>query len=160
MDRKHQKPGEVSKVLGVTGVTVRHYVKEFRQFLSAGATSDTNRKFTPEDVQVLKVARSLLSEGFTYEEVRHQLEERLPLEGEVWTGDVEPEQEPAFQEPSAIQPLEFFTAFVDALKEEHQSTIQAKDEHLETLRLENERLKAEVDWFRLPFFIRWFRKRS
>lgn len=160
MEGKHLKPGAIAKTLGVSTATVRNYVHEFQKFLSPAATSDTNRRFTEKDVQVLRLVRSMLNEGESYEQVRQYLE-TLPLEGDVFEGDVFEgfEQEQPFQEvPSAIQPLEFFTKFVEQLTEEHKSTIQAKDETIENLKADKERLQEEIDWLRLPWFIRWFRK--
>ena len=151
MNGKPTKPGEIAKTLGVSTVTVRNYVREFQQFLSAGATGDTNRRFTPEDVRTLKVASTLLRDGFTYEQVRSQLEEHLPMEGDILDTEEPHQEEPHQETPSAIQPLEFFTRFVDALRQEHQA-------HVDTLKAENARLQAEVDWLRQPFFVRWFRK--
>lgn len=152
------KPGEVAKELGVTGVTLRSYSKEFSQFLSPGAINPVSRHFTLADRKTLKIASSILRQGFTYEEVRQQLTESLPLEGEIFEG--EPEEEPTQEAPSAIQPLEFFQMVVDQLREEHRSTLQAKDETIETLRQDKERLQAEVDFLHQPFFVRWFRSRK
>ena len=154
MNEEPKKPGEIAKTLDVSTVTIRNYVREFSQFLSPSATAKTNRKFTPEDVRTLTLATSLLRDGSTYDEVRQQLTERLPLEGDVFEGK-EPEE--TYQEPSAIQPLEFFQAFVDQLSAEHQATITAKDETIETLKEDKERLQAEVDWLRLPWYKKLFR---
>ena len=152
-----QKPGAIVKMLGVSGVTVRNYSHQFSSFLSPGATSETGRHFTSEDVKVLRLAASLLRQGFSYEEVRHQLEENQPMTGEVFEEGAapEPRQEPP---PSAIAPLEFFTQFIETLKDEHQATLQAKDETIANLKEDKKRLQEEVSWLRLPFFVKWFRK--
>lgn len=151
MDEPTRKPGEIAKMLGITTATVRNYVKEFREFLSPAATAETNRRFTPEDIKVLRVASELLREGFNYPEVRERLNERLPMEGEIFEGEPEPETPPPPETPQSILPLEFFSQFVEQLNAQHQA-------HLETLKEENERLRAELNYARLPFFVKWFRK--
>lgn len=161
------KTGSVSKVLGVSTVTIRKYTTEFQEYLSPSTRNETSRHFTPEDVQVLKTARQLLKEGYNYEDARQLLPERLPVEGEVMEGaeggfrvedTFHQEEPPGAPSAGAIAPLEFFQSFVDALKEEHRTTNQAKDEHIETLKAENLRLQAEIEYLRLPFFVKWFRK--
>lgn len=153
------KSGEVAKELGVTTVTVRSYANRFNQFLSPGA-SETSRKFTPEDVKVLKLGNSLLRSGYTFKETIERIKEQLPVAGDILE-DVEPHQEPPEPppgEPRSIQPMEFFSQFLERLTEEHQLTLQAKDTTIETLQADKARLQAENAWLHLPFFIRWFRK--
>lgn len=58
--------------LDVSPATVRRYAAEFAADLSADATPPPGaiRRFTPEDVQVMRIARNQLALGETYETVR------------------------------------------------------------------------------------------
>ena len=153
-----KRPGEIAKTLNVTTATLRNYAKKFAPFLSKDATGETNRRYTPEDVETLKLASSLLRDGLTYEQVRSQLQER-PVTGEViedeTTGPEPPEDTPPEDtepEPAvSMQTLEFFEKFV-------QPALSAKDETIEILQRDKERLLRENAWLRLPWYRRLFTK--
>ena len=66
---------DVAKLLEVTAPTIRSYTRKFGQHLSPEATPPAGhqRRFTADDVAVLRAAKSLLAEGLTYS----QADERL-----------------------------------------------------------------------------------
>ena len=140
-----QTPGQLSKTLGITTATLRNYVQHFGQYLSDGAKKKTRKRFTPEDVQLLHYAKSLLDNGNTYQETLDLLETQ-PIEGEILE-DFQPfEQDPEpapIPETSAIQTAEFYEQFVKPM-------IDAKDETIEILRKENA-------WLRTPWYKKIFR---
>jgi len=178
MNRKPEKPGKVSETLNVTDTTLRNYVKHFKKFLSPDATKRTGKRFSPEDVETLKTAKGLLDEGWTYEQVQERLESQ-PVTGEV-IDESQPETEPqpdTSQEeptpdeiPSAIQSIEFFSQVIEQLTDEHKTALTAKDNHIEELktdkerliqekeqeRLEKEKTQRQLNYERLPFYRQWF----
>ena len=161
MNRKPLTPGEISETLNVSDTSVRNYVKHFQKFLSADATRRTRKRFSPEDVEVLKTAKRLLDEGFTYEQVTERLDSQ-PVTGEVIDDfqtepDTEPEPETIEDEPiSAIQSMEFFSQVIEQLTEEHKTALQAKNEHIDELKADKDRLQRQLNYERLPFFRKWF----
>ncbi|MBC7241752.1 MAG: MerR family transcriptional regulator, partial [Anaerolineae bacterium] len=87
-------PGEVAHLLGISPSTLRRWSTRFAEFLSfgaghtsAGTASHTHRRYTQEDVAVLRTVRDMLSQGFTYEHVLNSLSLRAgvkePREGEL-----------------------------------------------------------------------------
>ena len=62
--------------LDVSPATVRRYATEFSDHLSSNATPPpgATRRFTPEDIQVMRVARNQLGLGETYETVNSLLD--------------------------------------------------------------------------------------
>ena len=154
MNEIGQTPGEVSKTLDVTGATLRNYVKQFKPFLSENATKKTRKRFSPEDIQILKTAKSFLDAGLTYEQVSERLE-TLPALGEVID---EPEPEtifedipPAEEPTTAIQTREFYEQFF-------LPALDAKNETIQELKSDKERLQRQLNYERLPFFRKWFSK--
>lgn len=160
MIENRKTAGELSKTLGITTATIRNYVSKFGQFLSPDATRKTRKRFSPEDVQILMAAKSLLNDGLTYDQVVNQLENQ-PLEGEVIDDlppETQPEDIPAADEiPSAIQSIEFFSQVIDQLTEQHKSVISAKDETITGLKKDKDRLQMEISWLRLPWYKKLFR---
>jgi len=146
-----KRPGETAKTLQVSGMTLRNYVKEFAPVLSETATRKNGRQFSAGDVQTLKKANSLLSQGMTYKQVLEQLESEKPLEGEVLEEDWEEAPSAEDERPgTAIGTIEFLTMFM----EQTQETLDAKEELISELRNDKERLEKELKWERLP----WYRK--
>jgi len=90
----YRLPGEVCSQIDVTPSTLRRWSKEFANFLSSEAGTPTSsesgrpahRRYTDEDLEVLLTIKGLLSEGYTYQQVKKRLEAlRLSETGE---GDV------------------------------------------------------------------------
>jgi DNA-binding transcriptional MerR regulator len=157
MIENQKTAGELSQTLGVTTATLRNYVSKFGQFLSPDATRKTRKRFSPEDVQTLLIAKSLLDDGLTYDQVSDQLQAQ-PLTGEV-IDDLPPETQPedippADEIPSAIQSIEFFSQVIENLSAEHKNALTAKDEMIGELRQDKTRQQREISWLRLP----WYRK--
>ena len=160
MIENSQTAGEISKTLGITTATLRNYVKHFGQHLSPDAARKTRKRFTADDLQTLKVAKTLLDDGLTYDQVSEQLE-ILRAQCEV-IDDFQPENQPEDipqeeETPSAIQSIEFFSQIIDQLTEEHKTALQAKDSHIESLEKNQDRLQKEISWLRLPWYKKLFR---
>lgn len=69
-------PKQVAQMVGTSTNTIRRYAHEFRGHLSpdANPTPGGHRRFTAEDVAILRAARGHLVAGQTYERVNHLLE--------------------------------------------------------------------------------------
>ena len=138
MNENSLTPKEIRESLDVVDATIRNYVKHFGQFLSPDATRKTRKRFSPTDVQILQIAKSYLEEGYTYDQTANLLETQ-PLDDIQITKVEKPTQE----ETTAIQPKEFYEQFKIALA--------AKDQTIEILLSENERLRAQLGkrpWWR------------
>jgi DNA-binding transcriptional MerR regulator len=149
--------GEVSRVLSVTTVTIRNYINILGdRFLSAESTRKTGKRFSAGDTATLQKFHTLLSEGVTYEKAL----ERLPTIPEIVENTTGSAEEPAGEpSQSAIQTLDIlekFQALLQLQQEQNQKTIQAKDEHIETLKAENLRLQEEVNQLKKPWFKKLF----
>lgn len=88
MEQSLLTPGEVAQFLGISPSTLRRWSTRFAEFLSSGAghssassSSHTHRRYTQEDVAVLRTIRDMLSQGFTYEHVRNSLALRSGTKG-------------------------------------------------------------------------------
>lgn len=152
--------GAAAQVLGVTTATVRNWVKFYGSHLSPDATRRTGKRFTPEDIDTLRRVQQLLASGSTFE----QVVEMLPAEGEIYTEPLPEDTETPFQpEPAqlAIVPIiERFQQLLETQAENHRATVQAKDELIQELRRDKERLQAEVNRLNEPWFLRLFRNRK
>ena len=154
--------GEVAKQLDVTTATVRNWIKLFGdEYLSDQANKKNGKRFTPSDVATLGEIQRLLHDGLRYEDIPHQLQ---PIP-EIMTNDTfEGANQQPFDVPdptvareNAIQPLEFFTDFIDKMTDQHQREIQAKDALIDELKDDKTRLQNEVDRLRLPWWEKLFR---
>lgn len=158
--KKGQTIGEVSEILQVSTVTTRNYVNLLgTRFLSPDATRKTGKKFTPGDISTLKAFRSLLGEGFTWENALSQ----LPTPPEIVENTPEETEEQAEETTTtAIQTLEVLERFQALLKmqaEQFTETVKAKDEHIETLKAENKRLQEENAFLKTPWYRKLFKGR-
>jgi len=150
MTKKGKRPGDAADIIGVTTPTLRNYSIQFADYLSEGTQSRTLKRYTDDDILILHYAKSQLDDGFTYEQVRDQLQDR-PLIGEVleddWQPEPEPEPDPDLgSEPDRqLQTLEYIKIIVDSTT----ATIQAKDDQIEYL-------KAEIERLRKPWYKRLF----
>jgi DNA-binding transcriptional MerR regulator len=67
--------GQVTAATGVSKSTLRHWEKEFRDFLDVARTDGNRRYFTPDAIQKVEHIRHLVEEqGLTLRGVRAQLE--------------------------------------------------------------------------------------
>lgn len=141
-------PGEVAHLLGISPSTLRRWSTRFAEFLSfgaghtsAGTASHTHRRYTQEDVAVLRTVRDMLSQGFTYEHVLNSLSLRAgvkePREGEL----------AAVQQEAAAPPaLTLFTNAMHTIADGQQLLLnsqQASRELLNVVIQDNFLLKEE-----------------
>jgi len=143
-------PKEIREKLDVTDTTIRNYVKRFGEFLSPDATRRNRKRFSPADVQVLTVAKSYLDRGYTYEKVIGLLKEDASLKDDILDQTPQPQVEKPPPKETNIQPKEFYEQFKIALA--------AKDQTIEILLTENERLRAELEKKDRGFWDRLFRR--
>jgi DNA-binding transcriptional MerR regulator len=79
-DAELRQPGDVARELDISTSTLRRWAKEFHSYLSrmagrpdsAGAVG-THRRYTDEDVELLRRAKGLLDQGLTYDQVIRRL---------------------------------------------------------------------------------------
>ena len=144
---RNAKIGDVAHGLEVSLQTVRNWLKMGDEYFSQNATKTTGKRFTPADIQQLQRIKSLLGEGLTFEDIPA----RLPAFPQVVDHQDPPEQ------TAAIQPTEYLDqlmAILDQQAQTYQVTISAKDETIQVLRSENERLRDELERSRLPWWKR------
>jgi DNA-binding transcriptional MerR regulator len=70
--------GDIQRMFGVSPQTVRNWTKEFREYLSAGATPTEpgyTRKFTADDLRVFALVVERTHLGATYTDVQAALSE-------------------------------------------------------------------------------------
>jgi DNA-binding transcriptional MerR regulator len=153
---KKQKIGEVADLFKVSTVTIRNWVNLLGvQYLSPDANRKTGKRFSPGDISTLQKFRSLLLEGVTWKDALSQLPTMPEIVAET------PEEIPPGTTTTAIQTLQMLERLQGMLTlqaEQHQETIKAKDEHIETLKAENTRLQAEIDRLKTPWYKRLFTK--
>jgi len=147
--------GDTAAMLGVHPATVRNWLKLGDEFFSSNATKTTGKRFTPQDIEQLKRIQSLLDEGFRYEDIPARLP--VPEVFEV-IEDTPPEAPgPSQTNANAMQPTEYlerFQAILEQQHETHQEAIRAKDETIQVLKDENERLRADLERARRPWWKR------
>ncbi len=69
-----QSAAEVASELGVSPQTLKNWTKEFASFLSVpGASADGARRFTEQDLHVLRQVKDHLEAGLTFEETGEEL---------------------------------------------------------------------------------------
>ena len=155
MTAKGKPPGKLADELGVTGATLRNYVSHFGPFLSDQAKRKTRKRFSPEDVNTLKYAKSLLDDGLTYDQAADELETSQPLVGEVIDDEIPaPDPEPEIP-PDDTQDQQYglqLVEFLDMLNKEHKTALEAKDEviaakedQISELRQDKERQQKRID---------------
>lgn len=65
---------ELAVELGISAQTLKNWTRDFAPFLSApGALGDTNRRFSDDDVFVLKRIKDHLAAGLTFDETAEEL---------------------------------------------------------------------------------------
>jgi len=89
----HRRPSEVAARLDISVSTLRRWSEHFAPFLSSAASPSSDeddskhRRYSDEDLATLITVKGLLSEGYTYEQVRRRLRVLRPdnaPEGEVY----------------------------------------------------------------------------
>ncbi len=102
------RPAEAAQRLGIPASTLRRWSRRFAAFLSPQANgvreadgSRGHRRYTPQDLDILARCKTLLSQGYTFEQVAEQLEATVAPEVIVVEGEIEEnarEQEPVREE--------------------------------------------------------------
>jgi DNA-binding transcriptional MerR regulator len=65
---------DLAAELAISALTLKNWTRDFAPFLSApGALGDTNRRYTEDDVFVLKRIKDHLAAGLTFEETAEEL---------------------------------------------------------------------------------------
>lgn len=142
-------PKQAAEILQIPASSLRRYRQEWAPILSA---PDEKRRYTQEDIEALRIIRDL-----TGKKTREEIEQILLGPTEPFTFE-EPLPEP--NQGAAIQSIEFFNSFIEQLTEGHNTTLQAKDETIEVLKSENERLRDELDQAKTPWWKRWWPARA
>ncbi len=148
MEQSLLTPGEVAQMLGISSSTLRRWSTRFAEFLSSGAghsvggsSSHTHRRYTQEDVAVLRIIRDMLSQGFTYEHVLNSLSLRSEARGTSGGGLA------TLQEETAASPaLTLFTNAMHTIADGQQLLLnsqQASRELLNVVIQDNFLLKEE-----------------
>jgi DNA-binding transcriptional MerR regulator len=118
-DTNFKTSADVANELAVAPQTLKNWTKEFEPFLSAsGASADGARRFTAEDVVVLKQVKDHLAAGLTFEETIEELRNAGYADG------LEGETSPSALAVSSAQ--QGFAVLTDTLRAmiENQQTIQ------------------------------------
>lgn len=73
-------PQATARELDISTATLRRWSDEFSGYLSSEANSEqgrSHRRYTNSDLEILSDVKELMSNGFTYEQARQQLDGRL-----------------------------------------------------------------------------------
>ena len=143
---RNTKIGDVATDLDVSLQTVRNWLKLGDEYFSESATRQTGKRFAPSDIQQLQTIKSLLADGLTYEDIPTRLSP-APQVVEILDDHQEP---PTTNQDatSALQLIELTQYVIDQQKETFQVTLDAKDETIQVLKDEIERLRRPW-WKRL-----------
>lgn len=134
------RPGTVAQVLAISPATLRQWSNEFSDFLSESARQTltegpghAQRRYTADDIAILRRAKSLLASGLTYAETR----ERLAQPPAPAAASADASEPPAPEEPPAseVEPQSLaITPEVRALIVTLRRESEARAEHVETLK--------------------------
>ncbi len=137
-------PQEVSDMLGTPSSTLRRYCRTFTSYLSQNAlTRSKNRRFTDNDIIILKKIRELTQAKKTQEEIEIALQV---------IQDTEPDQT---ELETALIPFPQILEIIDQFRHDQAETRRVIDE----LQGRVEKLERELEYARLPIWKR-FRRRK
>ena len=141
-------PKDAAESLSIPASSLRRYRSIYAEFLSK---PDSTRRLNQDDIETLRQIRELAERRFTQTEIEAILRDPPePFdEGEVFTGEIPPE--PA---GGGMQPIEILQDLVARLQGQNQVVVQAKDQTIEILKEENDRLRTELTDLRKP----WWKK--
>lgn len=134
-------PGEVSKMLGIPGSTLRRYVAEFGAHLSPNARKLRGRSFSEDDLAIVYKIRELASQGVSLDHIEPQLAEAL----EHHARHDADEQPPTVALAIVARVSEKLDSFEDVL-EKQAAMIADLQARLITLEAEAEQLKKP--WYK------------
>jgi len=140
---------EVSEQLGVSSQTVRNYLKLGPEYFSERATHPSRKRFTAEDVVTLRVIRDHLANGLTYDDIPDRLTPAAPRvidHGQtIGREDHEPDPEPDQPTKRDQQQTTDLAIQYEPIIAAQQQTIMSKNEFIEELKTDKDRLQREVD---------------
>lgn len=154
--------GQTASQLQVTNATIRNWVNIYGpSHLSADAQRKTGKRFTPEDVSVLRKVQQLLAGGLTYDQVLENMPktpEVLPERPE--TGEKQPPEDeiPATGQLQTIDLMERVYSMLEQQQQQFQVTLDAKDELISELKQDKQRLQDEITQLKKPWYRRIFEK--
>jgi len=158
MSEYAKRIGEVADILKVSLQTVRNWLNLGEEFFTEAATRQHGKRFTAADLDQLKRIQNLLSEGFKLDQIKTM----LPAAPQIVDVIEDPPPRATDQQPTsqvnALETIDIFEQVQQLLKqqqENHQVTINAKDETIAVLQDENERLRDEVERLKRPWWKRW-----
>ena len=80
--KRYYSIGEVAELLSIKPSVIRYWEKEFPQ-LSMRKTKGGNRRFTPQDIEVLRIVHRLLhTQGFTLKGAKKLLQQEAAAQRE------------------------------------------------------------------------------
>ncbi|MEA3336857.1 MAG: MerR family transcriptional regulator [Chloroflexota bacterium] len=88
------RPSQVAGMLGVSAATLRRWSRRFEDYLhlgNAGQDERSHRRYTGEDVAILRQVKAYLNQGWTYEQVAERLAEGPVSPAEAGFDSVETE---------------------------------------------------------------------
>ena len=90
------RPADAARQLGIPASTLRRWSRRFAPFLSPEANAAVkengargHRRYTPHDLEVLARCKTLLSQGYTFEQAASELEADFRPEAQVVEGEIE-----------------------------------------------------------------------
>ena len=134
------KTGELEKLFGVSGTTIRNWVNEFEAFLSP---SDTRiRQYTEADILVLATVAKFSQAGFTYPQIRERIQagERVDHPGESNFG-VDTRMIPAAAVEQIIDSTELKIE-LETIKNERDRLLMLTEKQTEKLESQDQRIEA------------------
>jgi len=151
--------GDIQKMFGVSPQTVRNWTKEFKTFLSDGASpirSGYTRSFTADDLRVFALVVEMTHIGATYNEVRDALKEgrrgdlpEVPEEESDLTALLSPQE--IARTLSLMKERDEAIGRIEQLlveRENDKKIIDEKDKDINRLNREIGRLEAQLEAMR------------
>jgi len=142
---KTYTPAEASKILDIPDSSLRRLARQFSDQLSP--KQSRRRRFTNKDLEVLRLAREMLADRLTVDQVRGELTQRL--ENVI---DVDQEETESETSPLALA--------IRQLDQRFSSLQNDLDQLRQDRQADQERIRRLEDDLAQPFWKRWFKKRS
>jgi DNA-binding transcriptional MerR regulator len=140
-----KKISDVSAEIGISGQTIRNYLKRFGEFFTTAAARKTRKQFTDFDIDQLRKIKDLLADGLQYDDIPAYLTPAPQVVDDITQDTAQPET--AAPRTSAIEKQ--YQAMVQLQQMGHEREIQAKDETIAIL-------QRQLDLARLPWWRRMF----
>jgi len=154
---------QTAELFGVTRATIRNRVKRFGEFLSITATRKNGKRFNHDDIRVLHLIHDMKNTGMREPEILLELPEAIERDKrladvEILDNDIPQDtpQEPQ-EQPQSIQTVDLMQDVMRLLEQQEntfQQVISSKDEMIQELKADKEKLQNQLDDARRP----WWRK--